>query len=559
MNISEFFASIGFKIEGADELKAVETMLKNMAASAKATVAAVAQLNGMKVTAPQPGATAPAGPGVTAPTAPAQPPTGPGSSQYAQPIGPPVAAFLAYKQAILAASKAKQQLIANINATREAAQKGALAIGAFTAGLVAMAVTAARTAQTLRNFTTATGLSAQEMQRWSAQARILGADGNEMLQTVKAIQSNMARIALGEGDIAPFQFFGIPPDIRKDTFEFMEELRARIQSVGDNPAALAIVREMAGRLGISDDIFQMLRRQRKELDRSLFLTESEVNSIDDMRMSWSRVAQAIGAFKDKFIAAFAEPLQAAAKVLEFITVRLVRFVEWLNQGGVIANTVKLVIGALIVGVVALGVGLAVLASTLTLVVAGFTLWTKALLIFTPAIWAAFTPVLILTAKILAVIAAIAAAVLMIEDLWTGLRGGDSVLMNAAGGWLKYAFGIFYVLRVLSTLVDAFNWVRDAASNMVSALTDMIPDWMKGFFGGNVEVSGNGAQADPMRSFEDMALTPRQPSGGSTANQNNEIRVEVNGAQNPAETGREVAMNIRQTISDAAYQMPALSY
>lgn len=551
MTVAEFFAQIAFKIEGSDELKAVESMLKNMAASAKATVAAVAELNGMKVKVPEVAPT-----GVTpAPSNTPQVPDAAPRSDYDSPIGPPVGAFLAYKQAIIATAKAKQQLIGNLKATQEAATKGAVAIGAFTAGLVALAVTAARTAQALRNFTTATGLSAEEMQRWSAQARILGADGQDMLQTVKAIQSNMARVALGEGDIAPFQFFGISPDIRRDTFQFLEELRGRIQEVRDDPAALAIVREMAARLGVSDDIFQSLLRQRQELDKSLFLSKEQVDSIDDMRSSWARVAIAIGAFKDKFVAAFAKPLEMAAKTLEFITVRLVRFVEWLNEGGFVANVVKVVIGGLIVALVALGGILTVVAGALGVVNVAVALLTKGMAALGITSLAALAPILLIAGKIALIIGAIAAvfaaAVLVIDDFWTAFTGGDS-----AAGRLGERLGF---VKLFEWLFSMWDKLKETVSGFFDFVSDLVPDWMKSLFGGKAEVTGNAAEPQPMQQLTDMALTPRPATGGTTANQTNEIKVEVNGAQNPVETGREVANNIRQTISDAAYQMPVLSY
>ena len=465
-------------------------------------------------------------------------------------------AFLAYKQAIQAAAKAKQQLIANLKATQEAATKGAAVIAGFTAGLAAMAVTAARTARELRNFATATGLSAQEMQRWSAQAKILGADGEEMLQTVKAIQSSMARVALGEGDIAPFQFFGIPPDIRKDTFQFLEELRARIQSVRDDPAALAIVREMASRLGVSDDTFQSLLRQRQELDRSLFLSKEQVDSIDDMRASWARVGIAIAAFKDKFVAAFAKPLQVAAKILEAITVRLVRFVEWLNEGGAVANVVKVGIGVLIVALIALGGALLTVASALGVVNIAVALLTKGMAALGITSLAALKPILVALSPLIAffglLAAVVASAILVIDDFWTAFTGGDS-----AAGRLGEKLGF---VKLFEWLFSMWDKLRETVGGFFDFVSGMVPDWMKKLFGGKTEVNGNAAaQPTPMQSLTDMALTPRTQSGGNTANQTNEIRVEVNGAQNPAETGREVASNIRQTISDASYQMPQLSY
>jgi len=467
MTIAEFFAQIKFKLDGSEELKQTEEILKSMATSTKATVAAIAQLNGMKITPPTVAPVPPALPGQQ----PSQPPTLPGTNQYATPAGPPVAAFNTYQQAIQAATKAKAALITNLKSVKEAATAGAVAIGAMTAALAAMTVTASKTSKELRNFGTSTGLSVTEMQQWSAQAAILGANGEEMVQTVKGIQSAMAQVALGEGDIAPFQFFGIPPDVEAGAFAFLEKLRQRIQQVRKDPGSLAIVREMAGRVGVGDDIFASLLRQRKALDESLLLTKKQVEGIDDMRQAWAEAAVALGAFKDKMVSACAGPLRIAGRVLSVVVTQMAKFADWLDKGSPLANAFKSVLLVAIVSIVALGATLALVAGGLALVISAFTLWTKALIIFTPAAWSAIAPIIAATWEIIAFAAAIAGAVLIIDDLWTGLRGGDSVLMDAGNGWIKYGMGIFYALKIISQLVDAFAWVKEKASELYGWIED----------------------------------------------------------------------------------------
>ena len=154
----------------------------------------------------------------------------------------------------------------------------AVTIGAV-AGLVKLSNWATQTVEQLFKFKLATGLSTQELQQWQYAAAKAGVNGAEVANSLKSIQTAQAQIALGQGNIAPWALLGINPN--QDPNKALWEIHERIKESGGMAPGMA--RLLTSQLGISEEMFQFLRRDNLELDelnRKLRLSDTAVKSFD---------------------------------------------------------------------------------------------------------------------------------------------------------------------------------------------------------------------------------------------------------------------------------------
>lgn len=115
-----------------------------------------------------------------------------------------------------------------------------------------MAEEALKTAIGFQMFSSETGLSWQELQKWQIVAEQANVSAESVASSVSALQRNLAEIRLGRGNIAPFQMLGINPN--QDAFAVINQLRSRIK--GLNPA---MATNMISQMGLSPDMMHVLQ------------------------------------------------------------------------------------------------------------------------------------------------------------------------------------------------------------------------------------------------------------------------------------------------------------
>lgn len=261
-------------------------------------------------------------------------------------------------------------------------------------GAVAVAVTAldrmatslAKNNQNLTNFTRQTGLTISNLNKIAGAGMMLDVNFSteSAAQGLTALQSNLAQIRLGQGNIEPFQILGISP-VGKDAPQVIEDLRQAIKGV-DDMTAVNLIQQM----GLSPEFISLLRLTKEEYQdltataNQFMLNEEQRAALQKYGIELRKIHMQMAYLKDKALIAIMPALNQFLK----------GFMAILEVTGKIVNSIKTMIeyvGQFKGGLLALGA-----------VVLGIT--------------AAFNPL----------IATLTALYLILEDLAVWALGGDSL-------------------------------------------------------------------------------------------------------------------------------------
>lgn len=543
MTLAELFVAIGIKIENLDQLAALETMLRNVTAQARAALQAVNALNAAQSGNAAP-STPPPVPGLT-PTAPN--PLGP----TVTPTNPPPA--LPTPQKVVPWITSVKKLSTELN-------KLALAVTAVAVGMVVLIAKSIKATMELANFGESTGLATDKIQQFQHAAAVAGSSGKELLLLVDSLQAKQAAIALGEGDLSPFAFFGIDPT--QDPTKVLEQLRVKIR--GLSAEQLLVARNMAERLGVGRDMFAAFRREAEGISTAFTLSPESIESTRKLNAAWQDLVFRLEAVRNAFVSSLAPTLRVVIGLLAALLKPISVFVKWLNSGTVAANAMRMVLGVLAVVVGFLAGVIVVVAAAVGALAVALGLASAASAVLGATLWASGIAevILLITAVVAAFIAVGVALVLVVDDIITTFEGGESACRN-----IGEAIGELISGPILA-LMDAFGAVRDFVGNVwdtivgkikgaVAAVGSIMPDWLKNLFGGD----GKGVAVNPMQSITNAAAMPpsNQRGGGGTANQTNEIQINVDGSRDPRATASSVRDELAKSYAEAAYQMPVTSY
>lgn len=384
----------------------------------------------------------------------------------------------------------------------------------------AMISSAAEAAVSLQKFESSTGLSSEELQRWQLAAKKAGIEGDEMVKTLTALQTAQKNVMLGQGDFSPFQFFGL--SVSQDPFAQLKTLHEKFQTMDP-----AFARIMAGRLGISENLFQWLRRDNLELDQfnqKLLLTTAQQKNLWNLNKAWQDVLFTLSAIKNKLSEAFAEPLAAALRILKQFLLLAADFIEWLNGTSVAANITKT---ALLFIVAALGLLLAGL-SALSVALGAVLIAVKLLALGLAPLAVAAAPFLLVVGLMLA---GIATLVLLIDDFWTACRGGKSAL-----DWNE---DLILTVKNVERMAHAIEWVITQLDRLKKATTEH-----KGLsFLSNLLLPGSGLFLP--------AMAGDKGGGATTVHQENNTKIHIDGAGDPKAVAGEAKYQWEKSISDTA--------
>ena len=399
-------------------------------------------------------------------------------------------------------------------------------VSALNIAFYAMISTAAEAAVSLQKFAWNTGLSSEELQRWQRAGQAAGIQGDEMIKTLTALQTAQKNVMLGQGDFSPFQFFGL--SVGQDPFDQLKTLNAKFQTMDP-----AFARIMASRLGISENLFQWLRRDNLELDKfneKLLLTNQQQKALWSLNKTWQDLLFSLSALKNKIAETFEEPLERAAKLIKEFVLLGADFLDWLNGTSIAANITKTALIFLVAGLGAL----LVMLTALTAVLGAVTIAVKLLALGLIPLAIDAAPFLLVIGLMLV---GLAVLVFLIQDFWVACRGGKT-----AFDWSE---GLILTVKNVERLAKAIEWVIDLFEKMDKAQKDHKTLAIVG----NLLMPGAGLLL-PMMAGN---------GGGKTTNQENNVKIDVHGAGDPAAVGRGIVTEMQRSINQASGNLRQREY
>lgn len=108
-------------------------------------------------------------------------------------------------------------------------------------------------------FTSQSGLSAQELQKWQIVAEQANVSAGAVASSVMGLQKQLAEIRLGRGNIAPFQMLGISSN--QSAFGVLSQLRERLRGM-DRATATNLISQM----GLDPSMIQLLSLSNRQFN-----------------------------------------------------------------------------------------------------------------------------------------------------------------------------------------------------------------------------------------------------------------------------------------------------
>ena len=340
------------------------------------------------------------------------------------------------------------------------------------AGLTYFVNKAAEAAVHIDKISSATGLSADKLQRLGDMAAQSGSSMDDLAGAVAGFQKNSVDIMLGKGgNIGPFQFLGLNP--HDDPLKILDQLSVKLKKM---PTTLGTA--MAKDLGLSDDLIYFLRNKEnlKPTSEETILTDKEIKRLKNFNFEFNRIWE--------------QSKRALQKIASFLTP--------------IANTVLYAF------------------DRITLMFADMTNkinpYMESIQKFMPVL---ATMAAILFAAFFPITAIVLALGLAFEDLWSFVRGDDSML----GRMLKWFTDIqariedvitaWYALKAAFSSEDKADLYASQAAETISRFKN----WRaENSSVNNLMPAGSGV------------LSAQSGAGGNTVNSN--ITFNIDGAQNP---------------------------
>lgn len=567
--ITELFVKLGFKSEGLEELKAFETQLKTIANVAKEAARAVRGLSGVKIAPPVLGE---AKGGLSGKTT-----TKVLKDGKPKALDPAVVAHLAdglqeiqdredamgraldeakalekasdaaaaaqvkadnaATKAANDAAAAKRKQWEGIKKAGEAYKKLAAIVAVFAAAVVVAITKTLQSVMALNNFAAATGMATAKMEGLQYQMELAGGSGDDLLATLKNIQSQQAKIALGEGDLTAFSFFGVATN--EDPAEVIEKVRRSVQGLRKDQ--LAVGREMASRMGVGDDMFAAMRAGKGgAAPMELAMTSGQLDAIKELNAAWKDFTITLGKVRDKFIAAIGPALAVLMRVMAVLMRGFVKLMNFISGDSLLAKFARILIG-LGTAIVAIAAGVIGLTSAIAALSVGFAVMSAAAAPLMPIIWG--------IAAIVALAAGfIASLVLVLDELWETVTGGDSRLRDL-GEWLLSPF-----IAVGEAIGDLIIMARD----MWDAFK--MPDWASSVFGAISGLFGGGAGSGVGSTGEAALNVPESRASAYGANETSITNdIKIDGSKSPEATAEAVSRKIKRSYSDTVHASPAASY
>lgn len=377
----------------------------------------------------------------------------------------------------------------------------------------------------LDRFARSSNVALGALQRMQAAGARSNVAASAIAEGLRLIERTRAEISLGNVDASsPWFLLGVDP--RQDPVKVVNDLRealARLDPV--------LQRTLATRMGFSDEFLYFL--QQKKTIGSLFVSPQDVARLTALGGAWRAFSFDLSVVATKFASVFSEWLMRIVGNLEKAVKLLSRFVDWLNSSSLAAGAVRSVLYAVVLLLGLLGIGLTGVVSLLAVL--------KGLLIAIQLI-----PIVAFGTAVAAVLALMAGAligiILLIQDFWTQVEGGKS-LFDWNQNLILTVKNVDRLARSIRSLIDLWDGLK---SN-----SDFARIFSKSL---NSEAALYASGAGFVRDFANWNWRKGGGGGGSVTNHTS-VEINVDGAQDPVATGREVGWSVRREVSDAMGAMP----
>lgn len=223
------------------------------------------------------------------------------------------------------------------------------AIGAVIA-FAKMSQEARKLAMDLDVFETATGISGNALQKMSFRAAAAGVSLDNYGDTLQRIQQMTKDIAYGQGDIAPFQMWGI--NANNDPIKVMDQIQERLKQLHQRSPADAA--KLARDFGLSNEMmYALLQGQTEEISEQWLLKAKDKEALVTLNKEWYKLwwyVKQIGVRLQGFLAHVAIPIvKAATQILKTVGEITLSIGEWVQK----STWIKYILGLIVAGVVAL--------------------------------------------------------------------------------------------------------------------------------------------------------------------------------------------------------------
>lgn len=189
------------------------------------------------------------------------------------------------------AKKGLEGVQRGLTSIRDAGIAAKAAVIAVLYGLERMTAAAGKRGMELRQFATATGLSAETLQKWQYAAQSFGVEADEVAGAVVSVQKAMTNMRLGLGAPEGFAQFSRAVKLDQsrltDTFYLMKKIQ-EYSKMGDP----SITRRMIESLGISDRMFGFLRGNKLDIDKirpSNIFSNKEIERLAQVDAAWNKL------------------------------------------------------------------------------------------------------------------------------------------------------------------------------------------------------------------------------------------------------------------------------
>lgn len=194
----------------------------------------------------------------------------------------------------------------------------AAAIGAVIA-FAKMSQEARKVAMDMSVFETATGLSGEVLEKMSFRAAAAGVSLDNYGDTLQRIQQMTKDIAYGQGDIAPFQMWGI--GVNNNPIKVMDQIQARLKQLHQRSPADAA--KLARDFGLSNEMmYALLQGQTEEIEEQWLLKAKDREALVSLNKEWYKLwwyVKQIGIRSQGILAHVALPIvKACVKIVKSV-------------------------------------------------------------------------------------------------------------------------------------------------------------------------------------------------------------------------------------------------
>lgn len=239
-------------------------------------------------------------------------------------------------------------------------------IGAVVA-FAKMSQEARKLAMNLDVFEKTTGLSGDSIQKLSFRAAAAGVNLESLDGTLQSIQQRVTDISLGQGDIYPFQMWGI--GLSKDPVKVLDQIAEKIKVLQQKSPAMAA--KMASDFGLSNAmVYALLNEQTEELNKQFILKGKDKEALVALNREWYKLlwyVKQIAIRTQGFLAHVALPIVKATvsivKTVGRIVIgvgELIQQAKWLQKALLIIGIAVAAVFAWLFPITAAIIGIALL-------------------------------------------------------------------------------------------------------------------------------------------------------------------------------------------------------